>query len=87
MRKLNVAKIGVLLLCILLALPMLTGCANELREQKDEEENKQEQLEQIKRKWNEVIHNETNDVKKSRFLYMKRSLITAAKYKQLPLWK
>ncbi len=64
MRKLNVAKIGVLLLCILLALPMLTGCANELREQKDEEENKQEQLEQIKRKWNEVIHNKTNDVKK-----------------------
>ena len=57
MRKLNAARIGVLLLCILLTLPMLTGCANELLEQ---EQNEQELLEQIEDKWEAIIKNEND---------------------------
>lgn len=64
MRIFNVAKIGVLLLCILLVLPMMTGCANELREQKDDAEIKQEQLEQIEQEWGAVMKNENDYVTK-----------------------
>ena len=64
MRIFNVAKIGVLLLCILLTLPMLTGCANELLEQKDDAVIKQEQLEQVEDKWDAVIENKDDYVAK-----------------------
>ena len=64
MRIFNVAKIGVLLLCILLVLPMMTGCANELREQKNDDEIKQEQLEQIEQEWESVIQYENSDIAK-----------------------
>ena len=54
MRILNVAKIGVLLLCILLTLPTLTGCANELLENQE--------LVQIEQEWESVIQNENCDI-------------------------
>lgn len=38
LRIYNVAKIGVLLLCILLTLPMLTGCANEEKKEPTEKQ-------------------------------------------------
>jgi len=57
LRIFNVAKIGVLLLCILLVIPMMTGCANESFEQVDTEVDEQELLVQVEKKWNAVIEN------------------------------
>ena len=54
MRFFNVAKIGVLSLCILLALPMLTGCANELLKNND--------MISIDENWMAVMRNEDNFV-------------------------
>ena len=54
MRKLNAARIGALLLCILLTLPMLTGCANELLEHDEMLLNEEE--------WIAVMKNENNFV-------------------------
>ena len=77
MRIFNVAKIGVLLLCILLTLPMMTGCANDvpiiptlngcagaLLEPDETKWEKQELLEQVEKKWYAVITNEENLVAK-----------------------
>lgn len=64
MRASIIAKIGSLMLSAMLALSTLTGCANELREQNDEEENKQEQLEQIEQKWDMAMENDAGYVAK-----------------------
>ena len=56
MRIFNVAKIGVLLLCILLTLPMLTGCANELRDNAKEAS--------IEERWDAVMQNKDEYVSK-----------------------
>ena len=58
MRIINVAKTGMLLLCILLTLPILTGCANELLENQE--------LVQIAQEWESVIQNENCDIAKIR---------------------
>lgn len=58
MRIFNVAKIGVLLLCILLTLPMLTGCANE---EKKESPEKQSVMED---EWRALISSEQSCVSK-----------------------
>ena len=58
MRIFNVAKTGMLLLCILLTLPMLIGCANELLENQE--------LVQIAQEWESVIQNENCDIAKIR---------------------
>jgi len=56
LRIYNVAKIGVLLLCILLVLPMMAGCANELREQDKEVS--------IEQRWDAVMQNKDGYVSK-----------------------
>ena len=56
MRIYNVAKIGVLLLCILLVLPLMTGCADDLVEKLE--------LVQIKREWESIIQKENSDIAK-----------------------
>ena len=56
LRSYNVAKIGVLLLCILLVLPMMAGCANELREQDKEVP--------IEQRWDAVMQNKDGYVSK-----------------------
>lgn len=58
MRKLNVAKIGVLLLCILLALPMLTGCADE------EKKGSPEKQSVMQDKWRDLLGSEQISVSK-----------------------
>ena len=58
MRKLNVAKIGALLLCILLALPMLTGCANEEKKGSPEKQSVMED------EWRDLIGSEQIRVSK-----------------------
>ena len=58
MRKLNVAKIGVLLLCILLTLPMLTGCADEEKKGSPEKQSVMED------KWRDLLGSEQISVSK-----------------------
>lgn len=59
MRMFNVAKAGVLLLCILLALCALCGCANG-----DETVISKEELKEIEQNWDGVINNETGHITK-----------------------
>lgn len=56
MRIFNVEKIRGVLLCIILVLPLLTGCANECLENQE--------LVQIEQKWEAVMQNKNNYVAK-----------------------
>jgi hypothetical protein len=58
LRIFNVAKIGVLLLCILLTLPMLTGCANEEKKGSPEKQSVMED------EWRALIGSEQSCVSK-----------------------
>ena len=56
MRTLNIAKIGLLLLCVLLTLTMLTGCANE--------QNASAEISEMKEEWNALVSKEQTHVAK-----------------------
>ena len=63
MRASIIAKIGLFMLSAMLV-STLTGCANDLREQKDDTEIKQEQIEQIEQKWDMAMENDADCVAK-----------------------